>query len=283
MAGFLVCLAADHNGVSTKQTLKAALSASGYRCVDVGPYDSKPSVDYVDYANLVGKLIENGDCDRGILICGTGIGMSIVANKLPKVRAALVHNVDSAIKCREHNDSNVLCLGSWICSDEQNLEISRLWLNAKFGEFRHVRRVERIAPQPLGKVVFANGIFDILHKGHIELLNWAKSLGDRLVVGLNSDASTRALKGPSRPVNSQENRKSVLQALRCVDEVVVFDELKPTVLINTLKPRIVVKGGEWLADEVRERDEVPPGIEVKVFPLVEGHSSTSVIKKIRNM
>ncbi|MGB7355892.1 MAG: RpiB/LacA/LacB family sugar-phosphate isomerase, partial [Acidobacteriaceae bacterium] len=223
----------------------------------------------------------NGDCDRGILICGTGIGMSIAANKLPKVRAAVVHNYESAGKCREHNDANVLCLGSWICSDQENIEISHRWLSEKFGERRHVRRVERIAPDPRGKVVFTNGVFDILHQGHIELLNWSRNLGDRLVVGINSDASVRALKGEGRPVNSQENRKAVLQALRFVDEVVVFDDLRPTALIESLHPAIVVKGGEWLAEEVRAQDEVPEDIEVKIFPLVRGYSSTNVIQRIK--
>ncbi len=281
MAETIVCLAADHNGVELKSRVKASLVAAGYRCLDLGPFVSGVSVDYVDYALLVGTLIQNGDCDRGILICGTGIGMSIAANKLPKVRAAVVHNIESAGKCREHNDANVLCLGSWIRSDDENIEISHLWLAEKFGERRHVRRVERIAPDPRGKVVFANGIFDILHHGHLDLLAWSRNLGDRLVVGINSDASARALKGEGRPVNTQENRKAVLQALRCVDEVLIFDELKPTGLIASLRPAIVVKGGEWLADEVRGRDEIPADVEIKIFPLVKGYSTTNVIQRIR--
>lgn len=278
----IVCLAADHNGVELKAKVKASLTEAGYRCLDLGPYVPTTSVDYVDYAQLVGTLIQNGDCDRGILICGTGIGMSIAANKVPKVRAAVVHNFESAGKCREHNDANVLCLGSWIRTDEENIDISQIWLNEKFGERRHVRRVERIAPDPRGKVVFTNGIFDILHQGHIELLRWARNLGDRLVVGINSDASARALKGEGRPINSQENRKAVLQALRFVDEVVIFEEDKPSELIQQLHPAIVVKGGEWLADQVRDQDEIPSDIEVKIFPLVKGYSSTNVIRRIRN-
>src|ERR1700674_3041454 len=98
MSDTIVCLAADHNGVELKSKVKASLVAAGYRCLDLGPYSPEFSVDYVDYAQLVGTLIQNGDCDRGILICGTGIGMSIAANKLPKVRAAVVHNLDSASK-----------------------------------------------------------------------------------------------------------------------------------------------------------------------------------------
>lgn len=281
MSDMIVCLAADHNGVELKSKIKASLHEAGYRCVDLGPYTAGTSVDYVDYAQLVGTLIQNGDCERGILICGTGIGMSIAANKLPKVRAAVVHNYESAGKCREHNDANVLCLGAWIRTDEENIEISHRWLTEKFGERRHVRRVERIAPDPRGKVVFTNGVFDILHQGHIDLLKWSRNLGDRLVVGINSDASTRTLKGEGRPVNSQENRKAVLQALRFVDEVVIFDELKPTDLVHTLRPAIVVKGGEWLAEEVREQDQIPSEIEVKIFPLVRGYSSTQVIRRIQ--
>jgi ribose 5-phosphate isomerase B len=237
MNEMIICLASDHNGVELKARVKASLVEAGYRCLDLGPYTSATSVDYVDYAQLVGTIIQNGDCDRGILICGTGIGMSIAANKLPKVRAAVVHNYESAGKSREHNDANILCLGAWIRTDDENIEISHLWLSEKFGERRHVRRVERIAPDPRGKVVFTNGVFDILHQGHIELLNWSRNLGDRLVVGINSDASTLALKGEGRPVNSQENRKAVLQALRFVDEVLIFDELRPTALIGALHPR----------------------------------------------
>jgi ribose 5-phosphate isomerase B len=282
MSDVIVCLAADHNGVDLKSKVKASLVEAGYRCLDLGPFASGTSVDYIDFAQLVGTLIQNGDCDRGILICGTGIGMSIAANKFPKVRAAVVHNYESAGKCREHNDANVLCLGSWIRTDDENIEISHKWLTEKFGEYRHVRRVERIAPDPRGKVVFANGIFDILHQGHLDLLKWSRNLGDRLVVGINSDASVRALKGEGRPVNSQENRKAVLQALRFVDEVLVFDELKPTALISLLHPAIVVKGGEWLAEQVREQDEIPDDVDVKIFPIIKGYSSTTIIKKIKD-
>jgi ribose 5-phosphate isomerase B len=281
MSDTIVCLAADHNGVELKAKIKASLVEAGYRCLDLGPYTSGTSVDYIDYAQLVGTLVQNGDCDRGILMCGTGIGMSISANKLPKVRAAVVHNYESAGKCREHNDANVLCLGAWILSDEENVEISHIWLNEKFGERRHVRRVERIAPDPRGKVVFTNGIFDILHQGHLDLLKWSRNLGDRLVVGINSDASARALKGEGRPINSQDNRRAVLQSLRFVDEVVIFDEPKPTELISILKPAIVVKGGEWLAQEVRVQDAIPEDVEIKIFPIVKGYSSTTIISKIK--
>jgi len=282
MSDRIVCLAADHNGVELKAKIKASLVEAGYRCLDLGPFSAGESVDYIDYAQLVGTLIQNGDCDRGILICGTGIGMSIAANKFPKVRAAVVHNYESAGMCREHNDANVMCLGAWILSDEENIEISHIWLTEKFGEHRHVRRVERIAPDPRGKVVFTNGIFDLLHQGHLDLLKWSRNLGDRLVVGINSDASARALKGEGRPVNSQENRKAVLQALRFVDEVLIFDELKPTRLIDMLRPAVMVKGGEWLAEQVRVQDEIPEDVEIKIFPIVKGYSSTNIINQIKS-
>jgi ribose 5-phosphate isomerase B len=281
MSDIIVSLASDHNGVQLKTKIKASLAEAGFRTLDLGPYTSDQSVDYIDYAKLVGNLIQNGDCDRGILICGTGIGMSISANKLPKVRAAVVHNYESAIKCREHNDANVLCLGAWILTDRENIEISHKWLEEKFGEHRHVRRVERIAPDPRGKLVFANGVFDILHQGHLDLLKWSRNLGDRLVVGINSDASAHALKGEGRPVNSQQDRKAVLQALRFVDEVIIYDELKPTRLISMLSPSVVVKGGEWLAEQVREQDEIPPQVVVKIFPAVRGYSSHQIIQHIR--
>lgn len=278
----IICLGADHNGVALKAKIKTHLTALGHRCVDIGPYHSDKSVDYVDYAQQMGTMIAEGDCDKGILICGTGIGMSIAANKVARVRAAVVHNFESATKSREHNDANVLCLGAWVCSEEDNLQIVDLWTSEKFGELRHVRRVERIAPEPQGKIVFANGIFDILHQGHVQLLAWAHNLGDRLVVGINSDASTKALKGESRPINTAEDRKAVLQSLRYVDEVLIFEELRPTNLIRALMPAVVVKGGEHLADEIRDRDEIPAGIEIKVYPMMQGYSSTNVIKKIRN-
>jgi rfaE bifunctional protein nucleotidyltransferase chain/domain len=122
----------------------------------------------------------------------------------------------------------------------------------------------------------------MLHQGHLDLLRWSRNLGDRLVVGINSDSSARALKGEGRPVNSQENRKAVLQALRFVDEVVIYNELKPAELIATLRPAIMVKGGEWLADEVRVQDSIPNDVEIKIFPLVKGYSSTNVISRIRS-
>jgi len=280
LAKELVVIAADHNGVALKSKVRTLLGQLGYRCIDIGPYDAMVAVDYVDFARQLGMIVRNKDCDKGILICGTGVGMSIAVNKVDGIRASLCHNLETARKSREHNDSNVLCLGAWIDEDVLNLEIVSTWLNEKFGEHRHVRRIEKMASHS-ENIVFTNGIFDILHTGHIELLKFSKSLGNRLIVGINTDASTRKLKGPERPINKEIDRKAVLQCIKYVDEVVVFDEAAPTALIRSLMPDIVVKGGEWTSDEVRKRDHIPDGVQVKIFPLVTGYSSSNIISHIK--
>ena len=278
----VILLGADHNGVRVKGKIKQMLKEYGYRCIDLGPYQERPSVDYVDYARQLGTMMQNRDGDWGILICGTGVGMSIVVNRFEGVRGALVHNMESAYKSREHNDANVLCLGAWINDDAINLELVGAWLGERFGEHRHIRRVEKIAPHSKEDIVFTNGVFDILHTGHIELLKFAKSLGGKLVVGINSDHSAKQLKGEDRPINRENDRRAVLQSIKYVDEVIIFDDLKPTELIKVIQPNIVVKGSEWTADQVRERDRIPEHIVVKVFPLVLGYSSTNVIEHIRS-
>ncbi len=136
------------------------------------------------------------------------------------------------------------------------------------------------------RVVFANGVFDLLHPGHIALLNFAKSLGDRLVVGLNSDRSVRELKGPERPIQDEKARKAVLEALRVVDEVVVFDELRTGNVVRTVKPNIVVKGGEYTPEAIRSTDQIPDDIEVVTFPVIhDGQgtklSTTSTIERMQ--
>ena len=207
--------------------------------------------------------------------------MSIVANKVAGIRAALVHNLQTAPLTKEHNNANILCLGAWVVSSEVSLQIVDSWLTAKFGEYRHVKRVAKIDVNPTNKIVFTNGVFDLVHSGHVELLNFAKTLGDKLVVGLNSDNSTRLLKGNKRPINKEEDRKNIIQSLRAVDEVIVFDSIDTTDLINNLNPDIIVKGGEWTVEEVRERDKIPDNIEVYVYPFKEGYSSTNIINMIK--
>jgi rfaE bifunctional protein nucleotidyltransferase chain/domain len=122
-------------------------------------------------------------------------------------------------------------------------------------------------------LVFTNGCFDVLHVGHIQYLEQSRALGDKLIVGLNSDASVRRLKGPTRPVNSQADRKRMLEALRCVDEVVIFDEDTPYDLIVSLQPDIVTKGGDYLPEDV-----VGYGLSrVVVLPYVDGKSTTRIL------
>lgn len=122
-------------------------------------------------------------------------------------------------------------------------------------------------------IVFTNGCFDILHVGHLQYLEQSKALGDKLVVGLNSDASVRRLKGLCRPVNSQEDRKRMLEGLSCVDEVHIFDEDTPYNLIVSLQPDIVTKGGDYKSEDV-----VGTGLaKVVVLPYVDGKSTTRIL------
>jgi rfaE bifunctional protein nucleotidyltransferase chain/domain len=133
------------------------------------------------------------------------------------------------------------------------------------------------------KVVFTNGVFDLLHIGHITYMAKAASLGDKLIVGLNADASVKRLKGDSRPVNDQVNRAALLAALFFIDGIVIFEEDTPLNLISTLLPDILVKGADYTIDNIVGAKEVlAKGGEVKTIDLVEGYSSTSIIQKIRN-
>ena len=276
----IIGLSSDHNGVELKSKMAEYLRTNPEtKVVDIGPFAAGRKVDYVDYASQLSQMVSNGDLDRGILICGTGVGMSIAANRFEKVRAALVHNVMTAPKCREHNNSNVLCLGAWTTSEEENFQILDLWVQTNFGEGRHVKRVEKLSSHRVN-IVFTSGVFDILHAGHIQLLRFAKSLGDRLIVGINSDESVKRVKGPQRPITTQDDRKALLEALEEVDEVVVFEENSPESLIADITPSIFVKGGEWTVDEVRDRDNIPSNVEVKVFPIVGKYSTTNIINQI---
>ena len=133
------------------------------------------------------------------------------------------------------------------------------------------------------RIVFTNGCFDILHRGHVEYLQEAAALGDRLVVGVNSDASVRRLgKGEDRPLNDQDSRAKVLAALRCVDAVVIFEEDTPLELITALQPDVVAKGGDWKPEQIVGADLVKArGGEVRSLKLVDGFSTTALVEKIR--
>lgn len=132
-----------------------------------------------------------------------------------------------------------------------------------------------------GRVVFTNGVFDLLHPGHIDLLLAARSRGDALIVGVNTDASVRRLKGPSRPVRNEAERAFVLAALEMVDCVVMFEEDTPLDLVLALKPDVIVKGGDYTVDTIVGAREVQEwGGEAVVIPLTPGQSTTSIIEKL---
>jgi rfaE bifunctional protein nucleotidyltransferase chain/domain len=134
------------------------------------------------------------------------------------------------------------------------------------------------------RIVFTNGCFDILHRGHVEYLQEAAALGDRLVIGLNSDASVkRQNKGPERPLNDELSRAKVLAALRLVDAVVIFDQDTPLELIQAIGPDVLVKGGDWPEDKIVGADLVKArGGSVHSLKLVDGFSTTGLVEKIRH-
>ena len=133
------------------------------------------------------------------------------------------------------------------------------------------------------KIVFTNGCFDVLHRGHVEYLQKSRECGDILVVGLNSDSSVRGLKGPQRPLVGEQDRAFILSQLISVDAVVVFSEETPYQLIKQIKPDVLVKGGDYRIHEVVGRDIVEAsGGKVVLVPLVTGRSTTNIIDKIRN-
>ena len=131
------------------------------------------------------------------------------------------------------------------------------------------------------KLVFTNGCFDILHRGHVSYLNSARALGDFLIVGLNSDASVKRLKGETRPINDEEDRKFVLENLKAVDFVEIFEDDTPLDLIKQVCPNILVKGGDWKPDQIVGSDFVlENGGEVKSLTFIDGKSTTGTIEKI---
>ena len=133
-------------------------------------------------------------------------------------------------------------------------------------------------------VVFTNGVFDLLHPGHIRYLQEACGEGDALIVGVNSDRSVSAIKGPGRPITPENERAEVVSGLRPVSAVVIFDEPDPRQIIERLQPDVLVKGADWPADRIVGRETVEArGGRVVRIPLAEGHSSSAIIEKIRNL
>ena len=136
--------------------------------------------------------------------------------------------------------------------------------------------------QRSGRVVFTNGVFDLLHPGHVDILSAARALGDALVVGVNTDDSVRRLKGPGRPVRNENDRAHVLAALEAVDAVVLFDEDTPLELIRALWPDVLVKGGDYTVDTVvGAQDVMQRGGDVVIIPLTPGHSTTGTVERMR--
>jgi len=139
-----VAVASDHRGVAFRRRLKDLLAEQGFEVVDFGAEGSE-SVDYPDYAAKVARAVAAGEVDRGVIACATGIGMSLAANKVRGVRAALVHDTFTAERSRAHNDANVLCLGAEVVAEEALPDILRAWFNTPFEGGRHRRRIEKIA------------------------------------------------------------------------------------------------------------------------------------------
>jgi rfaE bifunctional protein nucleotidyltransferase chain/domain len=132
------------------------------------------------------------------------------------------------------------------------------------------------------RIVFTNGVFDLLHPGHVRYLQQARQLGDVLIVGLNADASVRRNKGPERPLTPEVERAEILVALECVDGVVIFDEDTPDAIIKAVQPDVLVKGEDWAADRIVGRDTVEArGGRVVRIPVEEGFSTTAIVERIR--
>lgn len=148
---------------------------------------------------------------------------------------------------------------------------------SKIKSLSRLKKIVDVRRRSGEKIVFTNGCFDLLHRGHIELLSRARQLGDCLIVGINSDKSLRRLKGPGRPLQSQSDRAHILAALEAVDYVVIFEEDTPQNLIHELKPDILVKGADYPRDKIVGAKEVK---RVQRIPLVSGRSTSGLIKKI---
>jgi rfaE bifunctional protein nucleotidyltransferase chain/domain len=133
------------------------------------------------------------------------------------------------------------------------------------------------------RIVFTNGVFDLLHPGHVRYLQRARSLGDLLIVGLNGDASVGRNKAPGRPITPERERAELLAALECVDAVVVFDQDTPAEIVRLVQPDILVKGADWPPDQIVGRDTVEArGGRVVLVPVEPGHSTSSIVERIRN-
>jgi rfaE bifunctional protein nucleotidyltransferase chain/domain len=181
-----------------------------------------------------------------------------------------------------HPDSDCTPLNALACSGGMHLLFSVVAMSAQ--KIKTLNEIVRLRPalrESGKKLVFTNGCFDILHVGHVRYLNHARSLGDLLVVGINSDRSVREIKGDSRPIVSERERAEVLAALACVDFVFIFDDPTPKQVIDAIVPDILVKGADWGLAEIVGRDTVEKaGGTVLNVPLVKGSSTSDIIRKV---
>ena len=154
-------------------------------------------------------------------------------------------------------------------------------MKKKIKERKELLRIIKNLKAKGKRVVFTNGCFDLLHLGHVRYLEEAKALGDVLVVGVNSDSSVRKLKGPKRPILPEEERTEILSGLACVDYITIFNEADPLKLITSLKPNLLVKGGDWTREQIVGREVVErSGGELVTIPFVQGASTSNVIDTI---
>jgi len=188
-----IAIASDHGGYTIKKAIAEYLVEKGHEIDDLGPY-SPDSVDYTDFAHMVAQRIANNKEKRAILVCGTGIGMSITANRYPGVRAALVNDIYSARMSRLHNDSNVLVLGGRIVGPDLALEIVSTWLDTGFEGGRHNRRIKKIDQDRLETVVYkvVSRYFDKIESVNISSLE--KSIGEALDMVLKKNQEKESKK-----------------------------------------------------------------------------------------
>ena len=156
-------------------------------------------------------------------------------------------------------------------------------MNSKLCSLRSLSQWARRIRRSGRRIVFTNGCFDILHAGHVDYLERAAQMGDYLVIGLNSDRSTRKLKGPGRPVNRERDRARVLSAFSCVDRIAIFNDLTPIKLIHAVRPHILVKGADWPLHSIAGYREVLNwGGAIKRIRLLKGRSTTGILRKVKS-
>lgn len=259
----------------------AVLEASGSRNVVLSlseagvmarGLDAPKTIRYRTRALQVADVSGAGDTMIAFLAMG-------LATKLSLQRAVQLANIAAGVVCGKLGTASVTSaeLLSAFSQRESNTNPEKV---VSRDEIAAVAREYRDAGK---KIVFTNGCFDLLHAGHVMYLQEARALGDVLILGLNGDASVKRLKGPTRPLQTQDDRAFVLAGLACIDFIVVFDEDTPLELIKAVRPHVLVKGNDWAPDKiVGGAETVSWGGEVKTIPLLEGRSTTSLVTKARS-